>query len=385
MAQERAVNGKHYPSAGLVPAEMLAGWRAAFAQMEREIQEEEKALDEKRMRRDQLRVLIENATVFVTAGNHDVIMPSPAIQIVRVDETPPPSPPTDPRPPTFDGSLAGLVSLYLSDERSPYCKVRFQTRRNYDVMCSRIIRDCGTEKLANLKAQQIQGFYDRWKGDDKMAMAHSLATMLRALINFGATIIKDGECERLSVVLHNLRFKVAKSSSEPLTAEDARAIIRKAHAVGYNSIALAQAFQFECKLRQKDVIGEWVPISENDSPSDVTNGKNKWLQGIRWSEIDEKMIMRHTTSRRQKEIEIDLKLAPMVMDEFKRMGTLPSSGPIIEFEKTGRPYETFQFRREWRLIANAVGIPKHVKNMDSISVVGRYSPSAQMREQESAR
>jgi hypothetical protein len=282
-------------------------------------------------------------------------------------------------------SVASLVHRYRSDGRSPYLALRFQTRRDYDGKCARIIRDCGKEKLADLKAEHIQNLYDGWKEGDKMAMAHSLATMLRALINFGATVLKDGECERLSVVLHQKRFQIAKTSSEPLTIEQARAIIRKAHAVGFNSIALAQAFQFECKLRQKDVIGEWVPISEPGTPSDVIHGKTKWLQGIRWSEIDSNLILRHTTSRRQKEIEIDLKLAPMVIEEFKRIGTLPSSGPVIEFEKTGRPYEAFQFRSEWRLIANAVGVPKNVKNMDSISVVGRYSTAAQMRERESAR
>jgi hypothetical protein len=36
--------------------------------------------------------------------------------------------------------------------------------------------------------------------------------------------------------------------------------------MGWHSIALAQAIQFDCALRQKDVIGEWVPESEPGEP-----------------------------------------------------------------------------------------------------------------------
>ena len=40
------------------------------------------------------------------------------------------------------------------------------------------------------------------------------------------------------------------------------AIVEKAHEMRRDSIALAQAIQFETGLSQKDVIGEWVPESE---------------------------------------------------------------------------------------------------------------------------
>jgi hypothetical protein len=80
-------------------------------------------------------------------------------------------------------------------------------------------------------------------------------------------------------------------------------------------------------------------------------------------------VLRHVTSKRSKEIEVDLKLAPMVMEAIQReiahIGHRPASGPIICCDGTKLPWETSRFRRIWRKLATAVGIPATVKNMDS--------------------
>src|ERR1700730_10360904 len=102
--------------------------------------------------------------------------------------------------------MASLANCYRADERSPYRKLHFKTRESYDSLIKRILEDCGDKRLADLKAGDIQQLYDGWTEDGKMAMAHSLATMLRGLINFGVTKLEHGECERLSIVLHYMRF-----------------------------------------------------------------------------------------------------------------------------------------------------------------------------------
>jgi hypothetical protein len=230
----------------------------------------------------------------------------------------------------------------------------------------RLVDTCGPDKLAALKPSDIQRFYDSWTEGGKIAMGHSLITMLRALASFGTTVLEDSDCERLSMVLHNMRFSVARSQKEQLTADHVKKIISKAHEMGRSSIALAQAFQFDCTLRQKDVIGEWVPHGES-GVSDVTHGKKKWLRGLRWSEIDRDLTLRHVTSRGGKLIEKRLSEAPLVKAEFERIGALPQSGPIIVSEFTGLPYTAAEFRRWWRKVADAAGVPKNVKNMDSRS------------------
>ena len=64
----------------------------------------------------------------------------------------------------------------------------------------------------------------------------------------------------------------------------AEAIRALAPSIGRRSLGLAQAFQFDLMLRQKDVIGEWVPMGEPGN-STVLREDKKWLRGSKWSEI----------------------------------------------------------------------------------------------------
>jgi hypothetical protein len=97
------------------------------------------------------------------------------------------------------------------------------------------------------------------------------------------------------------------------------------------------------------------------------DNNNKWLRGIRWEEIDENLILTHIMSRSQKEIEVDLKLAPMVMAELGNVprDQLPAKGPVIISEASGLPWYAVEFRRNWRLAADKAGVPRTVKNMDT--------------------
>ena len=133
------------------------------------------------------------------------------------------------------------------------------------------------------------------------------------------------------------------------------------------SIALAQAFQFDGTMRQKDIVGEWVPMDEPGPLSDTISGNEKWVRGIRFEEIDQNLILRHVTSKRQKAIEVNLRLAPMVMDELHRLSYLPSAGPVIVREYDGKPWRSGEFCRQWRKVARAAGVPDAVFNMDSRS------------------
>jgi hypothetical protein len=262
-------------------------------------------------------------------------------------------------------TMADLVERYCSNPRSPYQKLRFKTRGSYDSLIKRIRNDCGDWKLADLKAPNIEELYAGWTAGGKLSMAHSLATMLRGLINFGSAILADAECERLSIVLHNTRFKMEKRRTERLTARQASEIRAMAHKMGRPSIALAQAIQFDCRLKQTEVIGEWVPLAEQGSSEIINNGR-KWLRGLRWNQIDEDLILRHVTAYGDKKVELDLTKAPMVMQELMMLGERRTGAwPVIVCEYDGLPWTASEFRRWWRKVADACGIPKNVYNMDS--------------------
>lgn len=270
----------------------------------------------------------------------------------------------------FTGDVRSLIACYETDKDSPYKKLEYKTRETYGSHTRRIMRDMGDLPLESIKARDLLRFHEKWiepnepGGPEKIAMGHGLIGMFRTLVNFGATILESAECERLSGVLHKMKFKMGKPRTSALTFEQAEEIRAMAHQKGLHSIALAQAFQYECILRQKDVIGDWVPVSE-PGLSDVVTGNEKWIKGIRWDEINSELVLRHITSKRKKLVEPSLRNAPMVMEEFARIGELPKTGPIIVSELTGVPWTAVEFRRQWRLLARACGIPDNVRNMDS--------------------
>jgi hypothetical protein len=282
----------------------------------------------------------------------------------------------------YDGTVQGLIDCYMTDELSSYREVRYFTRKHYNSLCRVLARTeyedddgvnltVGETPIANIKARHLKRWHRTWTdGGLKIPMGYAVITMLRNLVGFGVTILEDDQCIRLSAILHQLRFPMGKSRNSALTAEQAAMIRDLARTKGYPSIALAQAIQFEFTWRQKDVIGEWVPIPENGS-SDITNGHDKWLRGLRWNEIDESMVVHHITSKRQKLSEPDIRYAPMVLQEMmltfgtvERAG-LPASGAVIVCETTGLPWEPQSFRNMWRALATECGIPTTVRNMDT--------------------
>jgi len=163
-----------------------------------------------------------------------------------------------------------------------------------------------------------------------------------------------------------MRFeRPVAQNTEQLTAEQVDDIIKEAHRTGLPSIALAQALQFEAKgkLRQKDVIGEWVP-EEEPGPSGIRHNGEKWIHGVLWSEVS-RGTLRHNSSFDNAEIIIDLNECPRVLAQLEYQkahgANRKSDAPLIVHETTGRPYIAHQFRYHWRQIADAVGISKKVR------------------------
>lgn len=264
---------------------------------------------------------------------------------------------------TYDGSIRTLIACYKSDPDSPFIKLRYRSRQTYGYFLKYIEQDHGADRIVDLRVRDILRWYDQWKPRG-LTMAHGLVTQFRSLLSFGTSILECPDCAALKVKLAERRFEQAKPRTSVLTAEMAQAIIDEANRRGRPSIALAQAIQFEGMLRQKDIISEWVPLDEPGPLSDVTHKGMKSVRGIRWEEIDDNLVLTHITSKRQKEIVIQLADAPMVVAQLAKMER-KASGPVIVDEKNGRPYGVTQFRRVWREIATAAGVPKSVRNQDS--------------------
>lgn len=277
----------------------------------------------------------------------------------------------------FDGTIGSVVRCYQTDPDSSFHALRYHTRQHYVMLCKYIVNDHGGEIIADIKARHVKHWHEEWTPRGE-AIAHALIGMLRTILGFGRTFLEDDDCGRLAGLLSGMRFKMPRKRDKWINAEQVAAVRAELRCRGLYSIALAQAFQFDLMLRQKDAIGEWVPQTELGI-SDVLEDGNKWLRGIRWEEINENGVLLHTTSKRQKDIEFNLHNAPMVMEELAYSfgyavtggridrSAIPASGPVIVSEATGLPHIAFEYRRLWRSAATATGIPKGVFNMDSRS------------------
>ena len=68
-------------------------------------------------------------------------------------------------------------------------------------------------------------------------------------------------------------------------------------------------------------MGQWVPVSDR-AVSAVIDGNKKWI-GPSWKNVDQHLVLRFMPSKTdrttQKEVVIDFKACPMVMDELRRV------------------------------------------------------------------
>lgn len=272
-------------------------------------------------------------------------------------------------------TVAELIESYRHDPQSPFRKLSHAVRVKHERLLARITREHGHRSLKGIRARDLIAWHDSWLGQGKIAAAHSLVSRLRVIFRFGAIILENKECRRLAEHLAELRFERPTPRRKFLSAEQATLIrVSARQHFGWCSIALAQAFQFDLRLNQKAVIGEWIPTSGAEL-SEVVHGNQKWLRGLQWSSLDAAFVLRHVSSPRAPRLEFDLKNAPMVMEELSILADvpvdqlarahLPSGGPVIINDVTGLPWSTAEFRRKWRLVANKVGVPKHIMNMDS--------------------
>lgn len=261
--------------------------------------------------------------------------------------------------------LRKLIRLYQTEPLSRWHGLRHGVKVNQRNLLRQISRRHGRTKLKSIKARTILAWHAEWLDGGHYAAAHAFVKKLRAVFGFGVTILEDKECSRLRVAMSAMRFPAARKGTKRVTAPQAIAIRRQAHACGDHVIALAQALQFELMLRQKDVIGEWIPEGTEDITPYIVDGETTWARGLLWEEIDHDLVLRHRTSKRGKLAVFDLKLAPMVMEELARFTTIPRSGPVVISPTTSLPYAAHDFRRRWRQIARAAGVPDDVFNMHS--------------------
>lgn len=258
--------------------------------------------------------------------------------------------------------LRELTEEYLNDPMSGFAKKRWVTQVNYRSLIRRNVEEFGNVELKDIKMRMLVDAHARWSADGKITMGHGIVSMFRILVGFGAGVLEDEHCQRIKGALGSVRFENGKPRKSVLTFDQVEAILEHATRDGHYSIALAQAIQFGCAFRQKDVIGEYVPVSVDPRPSNIIMGNFKWVGGITREEVNDDLLLTHQTSKKGTVLSFPLRAIPIIMEEWKHA---PKSGPMIIDPRTGLPFRPWNYTRIWRELADKAGVPRNVVQMDT--------------------
>lgn len=259
--------------------------------------------------------------------------------------------------------FADLAHEYLTDPMSDFHRNRYVTQQAYRGNIRRLNADLGDYELADITVRIIKERHAAWSSGGRIPMAHGMVTMLRIVLGFGAGILENDHCQRLRDGLSSVKFANGKPRRSVLTEKQVRKIIDRAIGDGEFSIALAQAIQCGCAHRQKDIIGEWIPVGADPlRVSGIVHRGLKWVGGITREEVNDDLILTHETSKKGTVLSFPLRSIPIIMDEWHYA---PQSGPLIIDPDTGRPFRAWTFRRKWRELADKAGVPRDVVQMDT--------------------
>jgi len=271
----------------------------------------------------------------------------------------------------YNGSLGSLCNIFQTHDASPYkMRAKWNTQRLYDQCIKIICNTVGARAVRDLIGPDFTRWHTKW-GDPvadgkprRMTRAKHCMDTVRRAVAFGVTL-GYADCAKVDVILGKMRFEMPKPRTSKLTLEHVGQIREIAHSIGLGSVALEQTMQFDLAMRQKDMIGEWVPRS--GVVGGITHKNTMWTGGVCWSDIDADMILRKTHVKTGITVEHDLKLYPDILREIELVDPSRRVGPMIISEATGEPYKHRTFTQTWRRVADAAGIPKNVCNMDSRS------------------
>jgi hypothetical protein len=285
--------------------------------------------------------------------------------------------------PDFDGTFASLLRIYQSAPESSFHELKASSRGPYSFYLPMLIEEIGARRIEDCDGKDAKRWFKTWAEYDvetgyrKIAKARFCIAITKAALTYGI-LCKYKGCADFKVTLAACEFPTLRGRKHAPTADQIIAARKAAHARGHAPLALAYAIQFEGTNRQTDVMGQWVPLSER-VPSAVIDGNKKWI-GPTWKHVDRHLVLRFMPSKTdkttQKEVAIDFKACPMVMEELQHIPPEARQGPLIINPETKLPYLYRRSRYLWRRsgtskagkviagISVDAGIPNEIWNRD---------------------
>jgi hypothetical protein len=270
--------------------------------------------------------------------------------------------------PGYDGTVLSACQLYQRHPYSSFHKVRHNTRKSYTDSLKIIEKTVGKRLIRNLTVLDVQHWYDEWRkpavkdGPERIDRAHDAVSMFKTVLRFNAAL-RRRECTQLVDELRLIKFEKGGAREEEMTFAQAGAFIRTALDLGKRQVipadralamAIGVAAQFELLLRQKDIIGDW-----GGARGQKWTGYFTWenIPGWRWR-------MKTSKSKYRAAAEFDLSSYSLLLPLLQAVPHDQRAGAIVKGEH-GLPVRERSYRKWFRQIARAAGIPDAVWSMDS--------------------
>jgi hypothetical protein len=273
----------------------------------------------------------------------------------------------------YDGTFKSILTIYQTDPASTYfTDCNDNTRSSYDSYVKRLVDHIGDLRIDYCDGRDVKRWFGLWRAPDHkddrdhLPRARMALAVLKAAVRFGIVSRFKG-CGEFKAILDELEFEAPDSRSHAPTAEQIIAARKAAHAAGAAERALVYAIQFETTLRQWDVTGQWVKLSD-PRPSAVLAYGKKWI-GPTWASVGKDLILARLKPTKTEEttgvdISFDLSACPMVMEELVQIPENKRTGPLIVNPGTGLPYVKQTFGYKWREDFDAAKIPPQIWNRD---------------------
>jgi hypothetical protein len=291
----------------------------------------------------------------------------------------------EPALPRYDGSVYSACQMYQRHPRSRFHKVKANTRKSYVDSLTIIEREVGKRLIRNLTVLDVEHWYEMWRlptaqgENERIDRAHNAVAMFRTVLRFCAALRKS-ECKVLAEELKLVQFERGGAREEEMTLAQVGAFIRKVLELGRTGVipadralylAIGVAAQFELLLRQKDIIGEWHASATEAGTAiakgavGIAAGDETWTGFFTWERIPGwRWRMRTSKSKYRAAAEFDLPKHSLLFPLLEQVPHHQRSGAIVKGEH-GLPVRERSYRKWFRAVARAAGIPDEVWNMDT--------------------
>ena len=185
--------------------------------------------------------------------------------------------------PHYRGTIASLIELYEHDQDSAFNEIKENSKESYRAWLKVVRESIGARRLDRISAKHFRSYYRAWRkpavegGEDRVRRAYGCIQIVRAILSYG--IEADfPDCDRLRKGLSQMRFAKNPPREETLMYAHADAIVDICISAGDVSMALSQALEWDCGLRQIDVVGQWrlEPGSYVLKAGEIRRGSKVW-------------------------------------------------------------------------------------------------------------